>query len=416
MAICACWFCHICKCIVSGRPALVGLIYKPKNARLIWLRIPRGTLNSFGVYQAYYQSDRLPSSSPSSISWIGSIQVFIAIGFGIFTGPLYDRGLLRFLVLGGSFLTVLGMMMTSIGDSYYQIFLAQGLCVGFGMGLVYVPILGEVSRHFSKKRPIALGLSSTGACVGGVIFPILFRQLLPKIGFGWTVRVLAFINFGCGVTASAIVCLGSRPAQVQSSRRAWDLTAFREMPFTFFTLGMFLVFVPYYVPLTYVPVFAQTVLRTSDNLAGYLLAIVNAGSLLGRTLPYILGSKMTPIRIFFFWIIAAVILFFGWMGVSSTSGFIVWCVFWGVVSGVLATAPIAAVSHPVLTPSQGELGTRMGMSLMASAIGDLVGPPMMGALLSGAHYARAQAVSGGIMTLGGLCMLWPLISTTRYSH
>ena len=386
------------------------------NARLIWFRAPRGTLNSFGVYQAYYQSNRLSSSSPSSVSWIGSIQVFIAIGFGIFTGPLYDRGLLRFLVPGGSFLTVFGMMMTSIGDSYYQLFLAQGLCVGFGMGLVYVPILGEVSRHFSKKRPIALGLSSTGACVGGVIFPVLFRQLLPQIGFGWTVRVHAFVNFGCGVTASIIVCLG--PPQVQSSRRAWDLTAFREIPFTFFTLGMFLVFVPYYVPLTYIPVFAQTAIRTSDDLAGYLLAIVNAGSLLGRTLPYILGSRVTPIRAFFFWIIAAVILLFGWMGVTNTSGFVVWCVFWGIVSGVLATAPIAAVSHPVLTPSQGELGTRMGMSLMASAIGDLVGPPMMGALtdVRGGHYARAQAVSGAMMTLGGLCMLCPLISIARHSH
>ena len=146
------------------------------------------------------------------------------------------------------------------------------------------------------------------------------------------------------------------------------------MPFTFFTLRMFLVSVLYYIPWTYIPVFAQTAIRTSDDLAGYLLAIVNAGSLLGRTVPYILSSQVTPIRIFFFWIIAATIRLFAWMGVTDVSGFIVWCVGWGFASGALATAPIAAVSHPVLTPSQGELGTRMGMSLLASALGDLVGP------------------------------------------
>ena len=338
------------------------------------------------------------------------------MGSGIFTGPLYDRGLLRFLVPGGSALMVFGLMMTSIGDAYYQVFLSQGLCVGLGMGLAYVPILGEVSSHFTKKRPIALGLSSTGACVGGVIYPILFRQLLPRLGFGWTVRVLAFINLGCGVIASAIVCRG--PSPIRSTRRPWDLTAFREMPFTLFTLGMLLVFVPYYVPLTYIPVFAQTAIRTSDDLAGYLLSIVNAGSLLGRTVPYILSSRVTPIRIFFFCIMIAVMLLFGWMGVTNVSGFIAWCVFWGITSGALATAPIAAVSHPVLTPSQGELGTRMGMSLLASAIGDLIGPPIMGALadVSGAHYARAQAVSGAIMILGGFCILWPLISITRSTH
>ena len=303
--------------------------------------------------------------------------------------------------------------MTSIGDSYYQIFLAQGLCVGLGMGLAYVPVLGEVSRYFNKHRPIALGLSSTGACFGGVLFPILVRQLLTKIEFAWTIRVVALINFGCGLIASAIVCRG--PYQTRSTRCLLDLTVFRETPFTLFTLGMFLVFVPYYVPLTYAPSFAQTAIGMSDNLAGYMLAIVNAASLLGRTVPYVLSSRVTPIRVFFVCIVAAVILLFGWMGVSDSPGFIVWCVFWGILSGAIATAPIAAVSHPVLTPSPGELGTRLGMSLMVSAIGDAVGPSIMGALsdVSGGHFARAQAVSGAIMTLGGICILWPLIAITR---
>lgn len=104
------------------------------------------------------------------------------MGFGIFADPLYDRGFLRSLVSSGSSLTVLGMMTTSIASSYYQIFLAQGVCVGLGMGFTYVPILGEVSMQFSKKkRPIALGLCSTGACVGGVILPIVVRQLIPRL-------------------------------------------------------------------------------------------------------------------------------------------------------------------------------------------------------------------------------------------
>ncbi|KAL9590532.1 MAG: hypothetical protein Q9203_000649 [Teloschistes exilis] len=269
-----------------------------------------GTLNSFGVYQAFYQSNTLSSSSASSISWIGSIQVFLAIGFGVIAGPLYDRGFLRTLVGCGSSLQVFGLMMTSIADSYHQYLLAQGICVGLGMGLAYVPMLGEVSMKFSKRRPIALGLASTGACVGGVIYPVMIRQLIPKIGFGWTVRAVAFVNLGCTLIAFAIVC--RRPNQVHPSRRAFDLGAFREMPFTFFTLGMFLVYVPYYVPLTYIPIFAHTRLGASDNLAGYLLSIVNAGSLLGRTVPYILNSRVTPIRVFCFWTIAADYFLVGW--------------------------------------------------------------------------------------------------------
>ena len=335
------------------------------------------------------------------------------MGSGIFVGPLYDHGLLRTLVASGSLLIVLGMMMTSIARSYYQTLLAQGLCVGFGMGLTYVPILGEVSRHFSKRRPIALGLSSTGACVGGAVYPVLIRGLIPHIGFGWTARVVAFINAGCGILAFVIVC--RHPKEAHSSRKVLDIAAFREIPFSLFTTAMFLVFVPYYVPFTYIPVFAETALRTSDNLAGYLLAIINATSLLGRTVPYILNTRVTPIRIFFFWIIAGAIMLFTWMGVTNVPGIIAWCVCWGIVSGALATAPIAAVSHPVLTPTPGQLGTRLGMSLLASAIGDLVGPPIMGALagVSEKHYDRAQAVSGAFMTLGGVCLLWPLMAINK---
>lgn len=60
---------------------------------------------------------------------------------------------------------------------------------------------------------------------------------------------------------------------------------------------------------------------------------------------------------------------FGWMGITKISRSIVWCVSWGIFSGALAIAPIAAVSHLVLTPSPRKLGTRMGMALLASAIG-----------------------------------------------
>ena len=335
------------------------------------------------------------------------------MGFGIFAGPLYDRGFLRSLVAGGSSLTVLGMMTTSVASSYYQIFLAQGVGVGLGMGFLFVPILGEVSMQFSKKRrPIALGLCATGACVGGVILPIMVRQLIPKIGFGWTVRVVAFVNLVCGLIAIAVVC--RRPNKAYPSRRIFDLMALRELPFALFTLAMFLVFLPYYVPLTYIPVFAQTALGASDKFGAYLLAITNAGSLLGRTVPYILGSRITTIRVFVFWTVAAAIMLFGWIGVTTVSGFIVWCVLWGFVSGALVTAPIAAVSHPVLSPSPAKLGTRMGMTFLAAAAGELVGAPVSGALanVSAAKYTSAQAIPAAIMVMGALCLIWPLIAIT----
>jgi MFS family permease len=87
----------------------------------------------------------------------------------------------------GTILVVFGYMMTSLCNEYYQFALAQGVCAGLGSGLLYVPALAFVSTSFTTKRPIAVGLTNTSASISGIIFPILFRELLPQIGFPWTV-------------------------------------------------------------------------------------------------------------------------------------------------------------------------------------------------------------------------------------
>lgn len=50
--------------------------------------------------------------------------------------------------------------------------------------------------YFRKKRALAGGLTVAGSSVGGVIFPLMVNHLLPKIGFGWTMRACAFLILG----------------------------------------------------------------------------------------------------------------------------------------------------------------------------------------------------------------------------
>jgi hypothetical protein len=92
-----------------------------------------GLASSFGVYQAYYEANTLSSYSPSAISWIGTLQVFL-LGFtGIFAGPLYDRGYVQALLGIGFLLVTLGLFMLSLSTSYYEVLLSQGICIGIGM-------------------------------------------------------------------------------------------------------------------------------------------------------------------------------------------------------------------------------------------------------------------------------------------
>lgn len=99
----------------------------------------RGIVNSFGAYQEYYESAILAHETPSAISWIGTVQGFLLLIIGILTGPIFDRGYVRHLIFSGTFLVVFGMMMTSVCKSYFQIFLAQGICVGLPRRWMLIP-------------------------------------------------------------------------------------------------------------------------------------------------------------------------------------------------------------------------------------------------------------------------------------
>lgn len=98
-----------------------------------------GWLNSIGVFQEYYQGTLLHGYSASTVAWIPSLQVFFMMGTGPFVGLIYDRYGHRWLLLIGSVMHVFGIMMASLGKTYYQILLAQGLCSAIGVSMIFTP-------------------------------------------------------------------------------------------------------------------------------------------------------------------------------------------------------------------------------------------------------------------------------------
>lgn len=126
----------------------------------------RGLIITFGVFQTYYETHLLGKYSPSTISWIGTIQGFLLIEVGIFSGPLYDQGHLRYLLFAGAFLVAFGMMMASLATDFYSIFLSLGVCCGLGMGLLFFPAISAISTYWTTRRGMANGIAAAGSAVG----------------------------------------------------------------------------------------------------------------------------------------------------------------------------------------------------------------------------------------------------------
>lgn len=119
-----------------------------------------------GAFQDYYEKFSLRGVPPASISWIGSIQAFLFVFGGVFTGPLYDRGYLQTLVRTGSLLVVLGLVATSFCNDYWQFMLSQGLLTGLGSSMFFVPSMALLPTYFPRRRALSMGIAITGGNVG----------------------------------------------------------------------------------------------------------------------------------------------------------------------------------------------------------------------------------------------------------
>lgn len=201
-----------------------------------------GYLNSWGLFQAYYVSEyNLPAST---VSWVVSIQIFMIYVLAGISGRLFDAGYYRPTVLCGMVLETFAIMMTSVSTRFWQVFLAQGLCSGIGMGLVWLvsrflvkgkrnkssraercPTVSLISTYFVKRRSLALAFVLAGSSVGGVVFPVLFQQLLPPLGFSWTVRVMGFIVLALYAIVLALARTRINP---RASAPFLDLQSFKE--------------------------------------------------------------------------------------------------------------------------------------------------------------------------------------------
>lgn len=127
-----------------------------------------GLTNSYGTFQTYYSSDAspIPPYSSSSLSWIGSMQSFLTMFMGTFSGPLLDAGYLRAALIAGTCLEVVGLLATSFSTQLWQLFLFQGVTVGIGSGMLSTASLAIIPLYFQKKKMTASGIAASGSAIG----------------------------------------------------------------------------------------------------------------------------------------------------------------------------------------------------------------------------------------------------------
>jgi MFS family permease len=363
-------------------------------------------LNAFGVFQTYYTTTLIPDSNNSTVSWIGSIQAFLTCCITIFAGPLFDRGHAKSIVFFGSFMVVFGLMMASLGSSYYQLLLAQGFCIGIGAGCIFIVSVAIIPQYFSTKRAFAIGIAAAGSSLGGVIYPIVFHELQPVVGYGWATRIMGFIALATLSIPCACIKLRVLPLP---RKTIIDFSGFKELPFALFCLASFVGFIGLYVPFFFITEFATSA-GLPTKLAFYMLPIVSCGSIVGRILPAYIADTAGPLNVLTICTVVAGMLGFCWIPIHSTAaGLIVWSLLYGAFSGAFVSLqPSTVVS---ITDDMGAVGGRLGMNTFCAALGILIGSPLAGLIVEDGNWVGLQCFCGATLLLGSM-----LVGVTRWSR
>ncbi|ORY63876.1 putative MFS monocarboxylate transporter [Pseudomassariella vexata] len=358
-----------------------------------------GILNTFGAFQTYYESGQLFEESSSNIAWIGAIQAYSVLFAGLITGPIYDRGYLRSLLVVGGFGIVFGHMMLSLSHTFWQALLAQGFCIGLGAGIMFTPTLAVLPTYFNTRVGLAIGLAASGSSFGGIVYPVAFYNLIDTIGFPWAVRVLGFIAFATMLVPIFFMKQRVRPAH---ARALLDLSAFTDWPFVTFVLSTLVGYTGLYVILFYLSYFGQSSKITDASLSFYIVAILNATSMFGRTLPAALSDKTGSLNLIIPGAFFCALLNFVMLAVDSVAGIVVVALCFGFFSGVFVSLP--PVLSVAFSQDKSKIGTRMGMGFAVLGFGVLIGGPGGGAILGsggvgGEENWRGLWIFGGVTSM-----------------
>ncbi|KAF8063586.1 major facilitator superfamily domain-containing protein [Lyophyllum atratum] len=366
-----------------------------------------GFFNSYGVFQDFYVRKFMTNKTPSEIAWIGSFEAALQFFLGIPVGMAFDAGYFRHLMIGGSFIYCFSLFMVSLAQpgQYYQVFLAQGVGMGIGLAMTFLPVVTVVSHHFARRRGFAIGIMMSGASIGGIVFPIMLNKLIfGRQGFALGVRATAAVITGLMTIGNLL--LRTRPPVLRAGspkpKRTPITVLLRDLPYMTCVASGVLLTLGILYPIFYLQLFS--IKHGIDaNLAFYMISFINAGGFFGRLIPNYLADKIGSYNVLIPASFACAALVLAILGVHNAAGGIVVALLYGAMNG--AHISVTPVLLSDISTHVGEVGIRLGFYFTMQAVAALFGQPISGALLTSKFIWWRSTVFAGVCLIAGAVML-----------
>ncbi|KAJ7208007.1 major facilitator superfamily domain-containing protein [Mycena pura] len=310
------------------------------------------------------------------------------------------------------FMTERGPSEIAFVSALRSVFLTQGVGLGTGLGLTVLPALGAAAHHFSRRRGLAIGILSSGASIGGIIFPILLNKLLFRHGFATAVRATAALASGLMLLANLLMRPrypkpndpGPNPVPKASASMFKIL---RDPPYVGVVLsGIFVMLGLFYpgCPRAAVALLYAIKHGIREEVAFDTITMINVGGVLGRIVPPFVADRIGCFNV----VIPATFAAAGCVLAMlvrepGTGGVVAIALLYGAVNAAYVSMTPALLAE--LSRDGSEVGLRMGVWFTFTAGAALAGQPLSGALIDGAGDFRWSTLFAGLCLCVGGCLL-----------
>ncbi len=172
-------------------------------ALTVVMAIIYGAQFSFSVFlkplsEWFFWTRAMTSGALSTSLWVGGL-------LGILMGALTDKYGPRVVIIIGALLGGSGYLLISQTNALWHLYLGFGVLIAINTSTGWTPITATVSRWFTEKRVLALGIVTAGIGLGQMFIPLLATHLIA--GYDWRTAyiVIAVLVWVIVISAAMLV-------------------------------------------------------------------------------------------------------------------------------------------------------------------------------------------------------------------
>jgi MFS family permease len=249
------------------------------------------------------------------------------------------------------------------------------------------------------------------------LYPVLLNNVIERApGFAWAVRAVAFMDLGLLVVANLIMRTRLPPKKKQENGDSLAKEVLTDVPYMIFSLGTFLVFWGVFVPFFYLQLYTN-LHHVDARFTKYVITIMNAASVFGRTVPNFLADLYGPLNVMIVSSLLSAGLIFALFGATTVGGAIAFAICYGFFSGGVVSLATPAASRFVTHSDLSDVGIRIGILSFCLAFAVLTGNPIAGAVLAPPEYRWHQTLifAAVVVFAGAVChiLVWTHLSRRK---